>query len=389
MSGYGLVMAMRVKDKCDSSNELLTLLAIANFVDENGRGCYASRQTLADQVLISEETVKRCIPRLAAKGLITPGNPAVVAHIPSNRRPKVWDLATVRERGRAMTPQATGQDAEIQSSGTLGGLTDPSNGSLGGQTIFPRGVCQTPNPVLREPATLLPAVASNAADAQGAAGQAGGEHTHNPNLPADTAPVESAAVPPSVEAEEKSGADGTETGDSASASGLREAAAQVLSAIGFERTLQRGERERLTARLSALLAGGHTVDSLVKIRDDMGGARSRIGLFTSKVNELPETAPVVPEPKRAPTAAEALAASEAAAAADRDAELSDADRDAARVLLDQIRAKRAQSAPESAGGVIAPGAATKRREAAQSVAAGPARIGVLTRDTSKRCQCRR
>lgn len=192
-------------------------------------------------------------------------------------------------------------------------------------------------------------------------GQAGEMTTTNST--ADAEMVEPVSDVPTVE-----GSNGSDVGkpmpDSASASGSQDAAAvHVLGAMDFGRSLTPDERERLTGRLRVLLAGGWTAGALVRELGDLGGARKPVAVFASKAKALPETAPVVPEPKRAPTAAEALAASEAAAAADRDAELTDADRDAARALLDQIRAKRAQSAPESAGGAVGPGGATERREA--------------------------
>jgi len=139
-----MVLAMRLAEKCDNNNELLTLLAIGNFTDENGRGCYASRQTLADQVLISRETVKRCIPRLAAKGLITPGAPALVAHLRNDRKTEVWDLSGAKEPSAGTKRTGGHRDPSVVNDGSDDHLT-------GGQTITPRGVTVTPNPVIEEP----------------------------------------------------------------------------------------------------------------------------------------------------------------------------------------------------------------------------------------------
>lgn len=169
MSGFGMVLAMRLSDKCDSNNELLTLLAIGNYVDENGRGCYAAQQTLAEKVLVSVDTVKRCIPRLAAKGLIVPGDPSLVAHLRSDRRPRVWDILGAREpageTGVQPAPSLSRHDAakplrgvhDAPSSDNPSSATvhdDPSfvpDEPTGVQTISPRGCTVHPNPPKEEP----------------------------------------------------------------------------------------------------------------------------------------------------------------------------------------------------------------------------------------------
>jgi len=127
---------MRMADKCDSSNELLTLLAIGNFTDEGGRGCYASRQTLADQALISRETVKRCIPRLSTKGLILPGDLKLVEHVRADRRPEVWDLLGAVDRastgGLCDPPYCTARglcDPPMADGGSGGPLATRAEGS--------------------------------------------------------------------------------------------------------------------------------------------------------------------------------------------------------------------------------------------------------------------
>jgi Helix-turn-helix domain len=169
MSGFGMVLAMQLADKCDSNNELLTLLAIGNFTDEFGRGCYAAQQTLADKVLVSVDTVKRCVPRLAAKGLITPGDPSLVADFRADRRPRVWDILGAREpegeAGVHRAPSLNRRDTAKPSTGVHGAppWNNPSSatvhdeppiaehGSTGVQTISPRGCTVHPNPPKEEP----------------------------------------------------------------------------------------------------------------------------------------------------------------------------------------------------------------------------------------------
>lgn len=212
--------------------------------------------------------------------------------------------------------------------------------------------------------------------------QAGGEPTQD--TPAEQ-PVErqpAAALRP-VEGPENPSSDGTAEMDPAAAAGRQDAAARVLAAVDFGRMLSRDEHDRLTGRLSVLVSGGWTVDALVKNLGDLGGANSRVAVFSKRAKELPDSAPSVKAPRKDPGTADVIAALDAVVAADR-VEVSEEDRDLGQAFRAQLRAKRAQAAAQTAApaaaGVIAAGAAAKRRD----VPAGLSRLGVLMGETDMR-----
>jgi hypothetical protein len=78
--------------KCASPSQFAVLVAIANHVGKDFRGCYASQETLAGEAHMSVRSLQRQIAELEALKLIEPGDPGLVAHIRLDRRPDVWDL---------------------------------------------------------------------------------------------------------------------------------------------------------------------------------------------------------------------------------------------------------------------------------------------------------
>jgi hypothetical protein len=99
--------------------EALYLVAMADNTDGQGRGCWRSMGTLASHARMSRRTAIRVQQRLEAAGLIRPGDQQLVAHIPSNQRPRVWDLA-MPYRGDTLTPRS---DSEVTPE-TVRGDTD-------------------------------------------------------------------------------------------------------------------------------------------------------------------------------------------------------------------------------------------------------------------------
>ncbi|WP_225811282.1 helix-turn-helix domain-containing protein [Streptomyces spinosus] len=70
-----------------------TLFGLADHADKQGRGAYPSVRTLAAYACKAERSVQRDLKELLKLELIRPGDPAVAAHIPAERRPAVYDLA--------------------------------------------------------------------------------------------------------------------------------------------------------------------------------------------------------------------------------------------------------------------------------------------------------
>lgn len=205
--------------------------------------------------------------------------------------------------------------------------------------------------------------------------QAGGELNQD-NPAGGYAGPEEPAVLRAAEGPETSGSDGTAEMGQAAAAGPQDAATRVLDAVDFGRQLTRDERTRLTARLSVLLAGGWSVDALVKQLGDLGGAQSRVAVFSTRAKNLPDSAPSIKPVQKAPGTAEVLSKLDAVVAADV-AETTEEDRAAGLAFRAQLRAKRAQAAAPAAAGSIAPGAAAKRRD----VPTGVSRVGVLIAET--------
>lgn len=69
------------------------LVGLANHADRHGCGAYPSVPTLAAYTCKSERSVQRDLKELVKAGLIRSGDQSLAAHIPSDRRPHVYDLA--------------------------------------------------------------------------------------------------------------------------------------------------------------------------------------------------------------------------------------------------------------------------------------------------------
>jgi hypothetical protein len=70
-----------------------TLIGLANHADPLGRGAYPGQGMLASYTRKSERQVRRDLAEAERLGLIRRGDQMLVAHIPADRRPVVWDLA--------------------------------------------------------------------------------------------------------------------------------------------------------------------------------------------------------------------------------------------------------------------------------------------------------
>ena len=70
------------------------LVGLANHAGPDGTGAFPSAATLVRYTGLSERTVRGCLARLAAEGIIRPCDPAIVAARirRADRRPKGWDL---------------------------------------------------------------------------------------------------------------------------------------------------------------------------------------------------------------------------------------------------------------------------------------------------------
>ena len=77
------------------------LVGLANHAGPDGTGAFPSVATLVRYTGLSERTVRTCLDRLEAEGIIQPCDPDIVAARikRADRRPKGWDLDLSRVRG--------------------------------------------------------------------------------------------------------------------------------------------------------------------------------------------------------------------------------------------------------------------------------------------------
>jgi len=85
-----------------NTGELIVMLRVANHAGNGPKkmsGCTASAKTLARECLMGHSTALKHLRELRSRGLIVPGDPALVAHLPADKRPPVYDLAGAHESG--------------------------------------------------------------------------------------------------------------------------------------------------------------------------------------------------------------------------------------------------------------------------------------------------
>lgn len=80
------------------SHWIPVLMGLARHADAYGRGACPSQELLAEYARKSDRAVRNDLTGMSKVGLIRPGDPQIVAHIPPDRRPLVWDLAMERRR---------------------------------------------------------------------------------------------------------------------------------------------------------------------------------------------------------------------------------------------------------------------------------------------------
>lgn len=93
MSVEAMAWAMRadLTGKLPAEHRLV-LLVLADHASSDGTGAYPAKPRIAARLGTSERSVVRALRALEARGLISPGDQRMVAHIPTNRRPTVWTL---------------------------------------------------------------------------------------------------------------------------------------------------------------------------------------------------------------------------------------------------------------------------------------------------------
>ncbi len=80
---------------------LQVLVGLANHAGPDGTAAFPSVRTLMRYTGLAERTVRACLSRLEAAGVISPCDPAIIAARirRADRRPRGWDLSLARIRG--------------------------------------------------------------------------------------------------------------------------------------------------------------------------------------------------------------------------------------------------------------------------------------------------
>lgn len=108
------------------------LIGLADHADSDGRGAYPSVPTLAAYACKDPRSVRRDIKALLDAGLIRTGDPRLAAHLPSGKRPEVYDLAVelTVPGGRAGDDEVTwASRVTLASSRARGGKRNPRSDS--------------------------------------------------------------------------------------------------------------------------------------------------------------------------------------------------------------------------------------------------------------------
>ncbi|SIN14307.1 helix-turn-helix domain-containing protein [Micromonospora cremea] len=91
---------------------LAVLIGLANHAHANGRAAYPSQERLAHYARKSTRSIRSDLATLERLGIIRRGDQRHVSHLPTDRRPVVWDLAMERRR---TVPDSLDSFAEPQS----------------------------------------------------------------------------------------------------------------------------------------------------------------------------------------------------------------------------------------------------------------------------------
>jgi hypothetical protein len=123
-----------------NGGELLVMIRVANHAGHGPTsmsGCYASASTLAAECLMGRSTVLKHLRALTARGLLVPGDPRLVDHLPADKRPPVYDLGGAHAKG------CPGGHTELAECGKTAGvqIEHPSKkpSSAGAQSEHPSG----------------------------------------------------------------------------------------------------------------------------------------------------------------------------------------------------------------------------------------------------------
>jgi hypothetical protein len=260
------------------------LVGLANHAGPDGTGAFPSVATLVRYTGLSERTVRTCLDRLAAEGIISPGDPGIVAARikRADRRPQGWDLnlSLVRHDldGAAVAVlehQFPGLGARLAAAaqpgaeGRSGGVHSPRSAASGSEAVdnWPGGV----RPLHPEPGTGCNRHADGVQPVQSRGAAVAPEPSKEPSQ-------EPAAQAPAREGSPAAGAGG---------GGL---VGEFFAALDCDWRLTAAQRARLAPAVATALAAGWTPQRLAGFTGgNITGVRNPYAVLAARLSpaELP------------------------------------------------------------------------------------------------------
>jgi hypothetical protein len=259
------------------------LVGLANHAGPDGTAAFPSVATLVRYTGLSERTVRACLHRLAAAGIIAPCDPGIVAARikRADRRPQGWDLnlSLVREdlddaALAVLEHQFPGLCARLAAAaqpgadGRSGGVQAPHPAASGSEAVdnWPSGVQQ----VHPEPGTGCnqPPDGVQPAQSRGAA----------------------VAPEPSKESSQEPAAPAREGPPAAGAGGGRGPVGEFFAALGPDWQLTAAQRARLAPAVATALTAGWTPQRLAGVTGgNVTGVRNPYAVLAARLSpaELP------------------------------------------------------------------------------------------------------
>ncbi|HEY3952151.1 MAG TPA: helix-turn-helix domain-containing protein [Streptosporangiaceae bacterium] len=266
------------------------LVGLANHAGPDGSGAFPSVATLVRYTGLAERTVRTCLHRLAAAGIIAPCDPGIVAARikRADRRPQGWDLnlslirEDLAEDDDAPPDRPPAASTRAATAGRAG--PDEPNGmqplhlvpGTGPVDNWPDGV-QQPHP---EPGTGCNQRSHGVQPAQSRGAAVAPEPSLEPSME-PAAPAHAREVPPDA---------------LAGAAGGGEPVSGFFAALGGRWRLTATQRARLAPAVTAALAAGWTPPALAAFTGaNTSGVRNPYAVLATRLSQAE-----LPPPARSP-----------------------------------------------------------------------------------------
>jgi hypothetical protein len=268
------------------------LVGLANHAGPDGTGAFPSVATLVRYTGLAERTVRTCLDRLAAEGVIAPCDPGIVAARVkrADRRPQGWDLNLALVRGDL--GDADLAVLEHQFPGLGGRLAASSRSGADGQA----GGVQSPHPV-----ATGSQVVDNFHDGVRPLHPAPGTGCNQRGGGVQPAQPRGAAVAPEpyVEPSQEPAAPARvrEASPAAGADGGGGPAGEFFAALGADWRLTAVQRARLAPAITTALNAGWTPQTLAAFSGaNTSGVRNPYAVLAARLSpaELPPPHPQRP-----------------------------------------------------------------------------------------------